>query len=120
MAAFTLTTGHLRQSLCAMKSGISWRGVLWTFLGVVIFYFLSFYGMEYWRQRKGPWEITFSVDGEGNPSMVFDQPKLNISSMEILTFSIPVDVANRITALAEIYYSPPRMYHVSGIPETWK
>ncbi|HEY0456848.1 MAG TPA: hypothetical protein VGE41_10770 [Verrucomicrobiae bacterium] len=82
--AFTLTSGGVRQSLCAMNSGISWRGVLATFLAVAAAYFLVFYGLEYWRHRKGPWEITFSVDGEGNPSIVIDQPKLSISSVELL------------------------------------
>ena len=47
-------------------------------------YLAVFYGCEYWRQHRGPWEVHFHTDAEGHPSVVIYQPRLNISSVEIL------------------------------------
>jgi hypothetical protein len=67
-----------------MTPGIKWKSILVAFAIVAVLYFGAFYGMEYWKQRKGPWEVSFNVDGEGNPALVIYQPKLNISSVEVL------------------------------------
>jgi hypothetical protein len=67
-----------------MNPGIRWKSVLIAFAIVAALYFGLFYGLEFWKHRQGPWEISFSVDGEGNPSIVIYEPKLNISSVEIL------------------------------------
>ena len=67
-----------------MKSGLSFKSVVLTFLVVLGLYLASFYGIEFWRQNKGPWEVTFTTDSQGNPGIVVYQPKLNISSVEIL------------------------------------
>lgn len=67
-----------------MNPGIKWKAVLVAFAIVAALYFGAFYGMEYWKHRRGPWEVSFNVDEEGNPSLVVYQPNLNISSVEIL------------------------------------
>jgi hypothetical protein len=67
-----------------MNPGIRWKSVLMAFAIIAVLYFALFYGLEFWKHRQGPWEISFSVDGEGNPGIVIYEPKLNISSVELL------------------------------------
>jgi hypothetical protein len=67
-----------------MKKGITPKSIAIWFFVVLILYLCTFYGAEYWRHRKGPWEVNFVTDSEGNPSIVIYQPKLNISSVELL------------------------------------
>lgn len=67
-----------------MKPGITPKSVLLLFAVVAGLYLAVFYGIEYGNHRKGPWEVEFISDGTGNPSIVIYQPKLNISSVEII------------------------------------
>ena len=67
-----------------MKSGFTPRSIAFFFLVLIALYGAVFYGMEYARHRKGPWEVNFMSDAEGNPAVVVYQPKLNLSSVEIL------------------------------------
>src|SRR2546426_376073 len=67
-----------------MKSAITPKSVALWFLIVLGVYLASFYGMEHWNQKKGPWEVAFNTDAMGNPSIVIDQPGLNISAVEII------------------------------------
>jgi len=67
-----------------MKFGITPKSIVVWFFVVLILYVCVFYGTEYWRHRKGPWEVNFVSDAEGNPSVVIYQPSLNISSVELL------------------------------------
>ena len=45
----------------------------------VVFYFGGFYLIEHLRNTKGPWEILFTTDGAGHPTLEILQPKLQIS-----------------------------------------
>ena len=67
-----------------MKSGITPKSLVIFFLILAGAYLATFYGMEYARYRKGPWEVNFITDSSGNPAVILYQPKLNISSVEIL------------------------------------
>jgi hypothetical protein len=67
-----------------MKFGITPKSIIVWFFVVLSLYLCVFYGTEYWRHRKGPWEVNFVTDSEGNPSVVIYQPYLNISSVELL------------------------------------
>ena len=67
-----------------MKSRFSAKSIVLLFLAVLALYFAVFYGIEYSRKRKGAWEVNFLTDAQGNPSIVVYQPRLNISSVEIL------------------------------------
>lgn len=67
-----------------MKSGPTPKTIALFFLLLVALYLAVFYGMEYARHRKGPWEVNFMSDREGNPAIVIYQPRLNLSSVEIL------------------------------------
>ncbi len=43
-----------------------------------------FYGCEYRRNVKGPWQVTFTTDTNGQPAIVIDQPALRIASVQIV------------------------------------
>jgi hypothetical protein len=45
----------------------------------VVFYFGGFYLIEHLRSTKGPWEILFTTDGAGHPTLEISQPKLQIA-----------------------------------------
>src|SRR5437867_2630465 len=67
-----------------MKGPITPRSIAVWFVVVVVLYFVVFYGLESWRHRKGAWEVDFVSDAKGHPSIVVYQPRLNISSVELL------------------------------------
>lgn len=67
-----------------MRAGFSAKSISLLFIAVLVFYFAAFYGCEYARHRKGPWEVQFLSDNGGRPSIVVCQPRRGISSVEIL------------------------------------
>jgi len=67
-----------------VKASITPKSIAAWFFVVLALYLLIFYSMEYWRQRKGPWEVGFITDATANPSIVVYQPRLNVSSVELL------------------------------------
>lgn len=67
-----------------MNTDMTRRSLAVFLLALVGLYFAVFYGCEYWRQHKGPWEVHFNSDASGRPSVVIYQPNLGISSVEIL------------------------------------
>ena len=77
-----------------MKSGLSIRSILITFVVVLGLYLAVFHGIESWRHRTGAWDVTFTTDANGNPTLVIYQPKLNISSVEILFIGETVPLTN--------------------------
>lgn len=67
-----------------MKSGITPRSIVAVFVGVALFYFATFYGMEYLRGRKGPWELDFQPHHPGAPALVISEPALGVKDVTIL------------------------------------
>src|SRR3954471_20779457 len=67
-----------------MKSAITLKSMAVWFLVVLALYFATFYGMEHWNQKNGPWEVAFVSDETGLPAVVISQPKLNISTVKII------------------------------------
>ena len=66
-----------------MKSGITLKSVLLWFIIVLGLYLGVFYGLEYWNQRNGPWEVLFTSDELGNPSVIVSEPRLRISNAKV-------------------------------------
>ena len=85
-----------------MKSGITPKGVITLFFAVVVLYFGAFYGLEYARHRKGPWEIVFQTDANGNPSLTIVQPALGLRDV-----SIVVHGEKATNALARVSFDRP-------------
>jgi hypothetical protein len=67
--------------------------VIW-FVIVLALYLVVFYGIEHWNYKNGPWEVEFVSDALGNPSIVVYQPKLNISSVEIMFTGEKISTSN--------------------------
>jgi len=67
-----------------MNAGITPKSIAIWFFAVVLLYLGVFYGMEGCRHRKGSWEVDFASDAEGTPSVVIYQPRLHLSSVELL------------------------------------
>jgi hypothetical protein len=67
-----------------MKADFSLKALGVFGLVVAGLYLGVFYGCESWRQRKGAWEVEFVSDAQGHPSLAIYQPRLGISSVEVL------------------------------------
>ena len=67
-----------------MKAGFTFKSLAVWFVIVLVSYGVVFYSVEYLNHRKGPWEVNFMSDAQGNPAIVTYQPKLDISSVEII------------------------------------
>src|SRR6266404_3729301 len=67
-----------------MKLAITPKSIALWFVVVLCLSLCTFYGFDYWRHKNGDWEVNFVTDAEANPSVDIYQPKLNISSVELL------------------------------------
>jgi len=56
--------------------------ILAFFLALICYAFF-YYSIEHRRIRKGPWEITFTNDFSGNPSLIINEPELAITNAQI-------------------------------------
>ena len=64
----------------AMKTTFPWKATLVLFVAVLLAYLAVFNGIEYSRQRKGPWKVDFLTDAEGRPSIGVFQEHLKLSA----------------------------------------
>ena len=62
-----------------MKSDGLLKHVLIVFTAAVVFYIACFSWIEHRREFKGPWEITFQINGSNAPSLLIAEPALKIS-----------------------------------------
>ena len=60
-----------------------WKQALLVLLACVVFYVGGFATVQWWRQRRGPWEVTFRVDKQGIPGIAINQPRLGIRDVTI-------------------------------------
>jgi len=67
-----------------MRSSFPVKAVLIFFGVVTVLYFATFKGIEYLRVRKGPWEVAFGSDTEGNATLTVSQPALGLSGVRIV------------------------------------
>ena len=54
------------------------------FLLAIICYAFFYHNIEHRRTRKGPWEVTFTNDFSGNPTLVINEPRLAITNAQII------------------------------------
>src|SRR5439155_5389894 len=64
-------TGVLKHFLCAFAIALA---------GYVAFFSCD----AHLRQRKGPWQVTFTSDASGSPAIIIGQPGLNIARLKIV------------------------------------
>ena len=77
-----------------MKGPITPKTIAIWFFVVLALYLGVFYGFEFWRNRRGGWEVDFVSDAKGDPSVVIFQPRLDLSSVEILFPGEKVEATN--------------------------
>jgi hypothetical protein len=52
--------------------------------GIAVVVYVVFYSfIEHRRTRKGPWEVSFTNDASGAPTLVINQPALAITNLQI-------------------------------------
>jgi hypothetical protein len=67
-----------------VKSILTPKAVTLVFLGAAVFYFASFYGLEYVRHRRGPWELSFRADAQGAPHVLISQSALGLTEVKLV------------------------------------
>ena len=50
----------------------------------LVVYFVSYFGIEHRRNRKGPWQVTFNHLPGASPALVINQPTLQLTNVSIL------------------------------------
>jgi hypothetical protein len=66
-----------------MKSDGALRHFVLAFLLALACYAILYFYIEHRRTRKGPWEIAFTNNSAGAPTLVINQPKLAITNVQI-------------------------------------
>ncbi len=66
------------------QSNIPWRFLGGLFALTLVLYFAGFYGVEYLRDRKGPWTVNFDTAAADGPTMIVHQPALGIGGFRVV------------------------------------
>jgi hypothetical protein len=66
-----------------MKSDHPVRIFLVAFLLALVGYVTFYAGIEHRRARNGPWEVTFTTNSDGSPTIVVDQTRLGVAKVQI-------------------------------------
>jgi len=66
------------------STGISLKGVAIVFVAAAMFYVAAFWGIEHLRHRKGPWEVAFGSDAQGNATLTIAQPSLKLTDVRLV------------------------------------
>jgi len=91
-----------------MNSRFSGLTVVTVFVAVLAFYLVGFYGLEFLRVRKGPWEVQFVSNDSGQPTVQINQPTEGVRGVKIvfhgerLTNSTPSSDTNAIITTTSI------------------
>jgi hypothetical protein len=67
-----------------MQSGFTARSIVLLFLVVLALYAAVFFGLEKTRRHKGPWEVSFQTNTQGDPTLMVSQAKLGLSDVSIV------------------------------------
>jgi len=65
------------------KPGSSIKHFILAFILAAVGYVIAFQVIESRREHKGPWQVNFTTNSEGDATMVIDQPSLAISNVRI-------------------------------------
>ena len=66
-----------------MKSKGPAKHFILAFLLALAGYIFFYQAIEHRRTRKGPWQVTFTQNSAGAPTLIIAQPKLNITNVQI-------------------------------------
>ena len=88
-----------------MKSENPVKHFALAFLIAILVYFVAYTFIVHRRNRKGPWEVTFTNGPAGAPGILINQPTLQISNVEIIFAGNPATATNGSSTLV---FSQPR------------
>ena len=66
-----------------MKSDNPVKHFALAFLIAILVYFVAYTFIEQRRNRKGPWQVTFTTQPAAGPSIMIDQPALHLTNVAI-------------------------------------
>ncbi|MDB6027999.1 MAG: hypothetical protein JWM68_4222 [Verrucomicrobiales bacterium] len=75
---------HPRQKSVAVKINELVRHGVVAFALAALLYVVTYRWIQYRREFRGPWVVTFQSDTNGTPSVVVSQPALNIADQKII------------------------------------
>ncbi len=81
------------------------RHFLGAFVLALALYLGTFFGIEHWRQAKGPWRVRFQSDNAGHPSVSVSHEGSGISGVRVV-FSGEQIVATNLSV--EVQFDAPR------------
>jgi len=67
-----------------MIAGLTPKSIVLCFFSVLILYAAVFSGVQYWREKDGPWQVTFITSATGEPSIEITHEKLNVANLNLL------------------------------------
>ena len=67
-----------------MKPAAAAKPFLLVFLVVLALYLGSFYGLEFLRHRKGPWQLDFGANNQSEPTVIIRQPASQITNLMLI------------------------------------
>ena len=77
------------------------------FLIAVVIYVVAYGWIQHRRNRKGPWEVTFSAGSENARVLIINQPALGITNFQILFSVAKVGSTNPVPS-DKIVFDQPR------------
>jgi hypothetical protein len=80
------------------------RHIALAFVFALGLYFATFYAIEHVRTRKGGWQVTFTTDSAGEPSLLVAQPELGIRNVR---FTFPGQHLSRSNLTERIVFDLP-------------
>jgi len=95
----------LAKSGSRMKADGAVKHFLLAFLLALVCYALFYHAIEHRRIRKGPWEVTFTNNVAGAPTVLINQPKLAIQNVQI---SFPDQPPAETNALGTLVFTQPQ------------
>lgn len=64
---------------------VPWKRKLMVLAAATLaFYVAAFYGLEWWRERLGPWEVTFSSVAGEPPTLNIHHARLGIEKVAVV------------------------------------
>ena len=67
-----------------MKPAAAAKPFLIVFLVVLALYLGSFYGVEFLRHRKGPWQLEFGASNQSEPVITIHQPASQLTNLTLV------------------------------------
>lgn len=77
-----------------MKSDGIGKHLIFAFVLALVLYLGVFGLIQYYRNVKGPWHVTFQTDAEGRPSVSASQQQLNISNVSFVFPEVHIALTN--------------------------